>query len=253
MGFFKNLFASGNENQDVAVICEKCGAQIQPATARKYNGKCAPCAQGRNIAEEKRKREETERIEKEKQRKSEQEWESLLDSLPKKASLAFTARCVRRMYSLLGCAPVGITSDAHDCIKRDITNAENAAGGTTPFENINLHICGSIFDPEYRYHILIKAQFMLAECHLAIITKDYEMPDKKFSIQKIAEVFVDICKVSQVNVGTPFPEEFNLRLCDDLAMLKEKAKNENWTDDTPVPAIIFGPLWPNGAPRGWPV
>jgi hypothetical protein len=31
------------------------------------------------------------------------------------------------------------------------------------------------------------------------------------------------------------------------------AKWQHWTDDTPVPPEVFGPLWPEGPPKGWPV
>jgi hypothetical protein len=30
------------------------------------------------------------------------------------------------------------------------------------------------------------------------------------------------------------------------------AEFESWTDDTPVPPTVFGPLWPDGPPAGWP-
>ena len=39
----------------------------------------------------------------------------------------------------------------------------------------------------------------------------------------------------------------------DLELLKEASRQEEWTDDTPVPPEFFGPLWPEGEPEGWPV
>lgn len=38
----------------------------------------------------------------------------------------------------------------------------------------------------------------------------------------------------------------------DYELLKAFAERERWTDDTPVPAEFFGPLWLDGAPEGWP-
>ncbi|MFC1636331.1 hypothetical protein ACFL5Z_15990 [Planctomycetota bacterium] len=34
----------------------------------------------------------------------------------------------------------------------------------------------------------------------------------------------------------------------DFTRLKQAAKKENWTDETPVPPEFFGPLWPDGEP-----
>src|SRR5262249_7067996 len=38
----------------------------------------------------------------------------------------------------------------------------------------------------------------------------------------------------------------------DIKMLRYRAEHEKWDDQTPVPAGVFGPLWPEGVPDGWP-
>jgi hypothetical protein len=38
----------------------------------------------------------------------------------------------------------------------------------------------------------------------------------------------------------------------DLELLLETARAKGWTDATPVPPEFFGPLWPDGPPKGWP-
>jgi hypothetical protein len=38
----------------------------------------------------------------------------------------------------------------------------------------------------------------------------------------------------------------------DFDHLAKLAQWQRWTDDTPVPPEVFGPLWPEGAPAGWP-
>jgi hypothetical protein len=38
----------------------------------------------------------------------------------------------------------------------------------------------------------------------------------------------------------------------DFELLKVAAEQEKWTDETPVPPEFFGPLWPEGPPKGWP-
>lgn len=37
----------------------------------------------------------------------------------------------------------------------------------------------------------------------------------------------------------------------DFDILKETAEREHWTDNTPVPQKVFGPMWPDGKPTGW--
>ncbi|MDY3553978.1 hypothetical protein R5W24_003092 [Gemmata sp. JC717] len=38
----------------------------------------------------------------------------------------------------------------------------------------------------------------------------------------------------------------------DFDNLSQLAEAQRWDDDTPVPPEVFGPLWPEGAPKGWP-
>jgi len=38
----------------------------------------------------------------------------------------------------------------------------------------------------------------------------------------------------------------------DFDHIASLAEWQHWTDDTPVPPEVFGPLWPEGPPKGWP-
>jgi hypothetical protein len=38
----------------------------------------------------------------------------------------------------------------------------------------------------------------------------------------------------------------------DFETVRRLAAEKGWTDQTPVPPKVFGPLWPRGAPKGWP-
>jgi hypothetical protein len=39
----------------------------------------------------------------------------------------------------------------------------------------------------------------------------------------------------------------------DFVRLKRLARKEKWTDDTPVPPEVFGPMWPEGVAPFWAV
>jgi hypothetical protein len=38
----------------------------------------------------------------------------------------------------------------------------------------------------------------------------------------------------------------------DFELLGALARREGWDNDTPVPPEVFGPMWPEGVPEGWP-
>jgi hypothetical protein len=38
----------------------------------------------------------------------------------------------------------------------------------------------------------------------------------------------------------------------DFDLLRRLATEKKWDDETPVPPTAFGPMWPNGLPKGWP-
>jgi hypothetical protein len=50
-----------------------------------------------------------------------------------------------------------------------------------------------------------------------------------------------------------FEDPLAVALRYDYQLLRDTAQREGWTDETPVPPQFFGPLWPFGAPQGWPL
>lgn len=258
MAFLDKIFGKKHVHLHMndKVKCNKCGTEILPTTANKYKGKCAPCAHGRDIAGEKRQREEIEQARKQKQRKLEQEWEKLLCSLPQKALLALTARCVRRIYSLVKDIPN--LAAIRKPIEETIVRAEKAAGGTAASEDFGTlqnasatHYFSDFFG-DSRYQLL-HSLMGLAGSMLALRTMEYEDPNKTTSLQSIVGILVNIDYIREIDFGKPFPEAFTKCLRQDLELIKENSHAQNWTDDTPVPSEFFGSLWPDGPPRGWPI
>jgi hypothetical protein len=53
------------------------------------------------------------------------------------------------------------------------------------------------------------------------------------------------------STDTPLTAQLR-RLRRDFARLARLAREHNWTDETPVPQTVFGPMWPDGlAPHWW--
>jgi hypothetical protein len=55
------------------------------------------------------------------------------------------------------------------------------------------------------------------------------------------------CAISKV-IGI---ETYNAIVAD-YNLVVHLSNTQHWTDATPVPPSVFGPLWPEGAPEGWP-
>jgi hypothetical protein len=55
------------------------------------------------------------------------------------------------------------------------------------------------------------------------------------------------------DTGSRFTVETVDAIRTDFQLLVEKAAANHWDSNTPVSPDVFGPLWPLGAPKGWPI
>jgi hypothetical protein len=66
------------------------------------------------------------------------------------------------------------------------------------------------------------------------------------------------CAREAANSAYESNEEANLKvgigrvIRSDFELLQRLAKAERWTSNALVPPDVFGPMWPNGEPEGWP-
>ena len=60
------------------------------------------------------------------------------------------------------------------------------------------------------------------------------------------------CAEVAVTASPSFNEFISVALIHDLDLLCHNAQTDKWNDNTPVSSSVFGPLWPAGAPNGWP-
>jgi hypothetical protein len=59
--------------------------------------------------------------------------------------------------------------------------------------------------------------------------------------------------VSNAASAAGLASDSNAAIRRDYELIRRLAAAEHWNDDTPVPPGVFGPLWPDGPPAGWPV
>jgi hypothetical protein len=178
-----------------------------------------------------------------------------LSHLPRWAQVAFAARVARRV-SDLWFAIAGSSVDVREDIWQSIRHAERIS------TNPKLAVTGTIS---------IGGQVVL----------DYESDDPRYSGANAAEALSHVSRnalwacnaakdravqhtlshtaaaVQNAIVATEFLaptalEDVAIAIHNDYSALKILNESVKWTDDTPVPSSVFGPLWRTGSPHNWP-
>jgi hypothetical protein len=177
--------------------------------------------------------------------------EAEIAALPRWARVAFAARCARRVLSLawrdLGRLP-GMMADT--LIKTvDLTERSAAAAEDLEpdqYAHILLDFRGQPIadDPSGGMAVpdsMRTAFSAFTAAGRAALIADWDHPRAAAGAVEAAAAAV-----------TEYPGAVRL-ICEDFRALTLAARAGRWTDDTPVPPTVFGPLWPDGPPPGWPV
>ncbi len=164
--------------------------------------------------------------------------EDEIAELPRWARVAFAARCARRVLPLyIHSWPDG--KSPYQVELQSIVDLEQLAGTTNPNAQYPRNrIChGTIFAgmPE----VAAQIASLLGDLILPILTPISQVKSFHGSMEKAAAASRGIEDV------TPFIRR-------DFDHIEKYADWHRWTDETPVPPEVFGPLWPEGPPKGWP-
>jgi hypothetical protein len=155
--------------------------------------------------------------------------------LPRLARLAFAGRCARRMLPLFR-AMSGATHAAVSTLAQGVAAVEDAAERMPP-------------DPE------LARQMVSTATNIGRSVGDYRAARAAYAV---AYAMLEVEKDATLHVVTTVidPEK---KLTDlysavrrDFEHLVRLTEWQHWTDDTPVPPEVFGPLWPEGPPPGCP-
>jgi len=162
-----------------------------------------------------------------------------IEQLTRWARVAFAVRCARRVLPLYlhswpeGIAPYRIEVES-------LNDLDSLAGSPKPHEIFPRHrtIYGTVFlgMPD----ISASVASLLADLVLPILTPISQID----SVYNVARRSADLS--SHLTDLKPVIRR-------DLDHLTRLSGWQHWTNDTPVPAEVFGPLWPEGPPDGWPV
>ena len=76
---------------------------------------------------------------------------------------------------------------------------------------------------------------------------DMAIPDVAETVARVARFLFE-----KVSIDTPLTGQLRC-IRRDFIRLKRLAREQQWTDGTPVPPDVFGPLWPQGIAPDWAV
>ena len=166
--------------------------------------------------------------------------------LPRWARLAFAARCARRVLPLFQHSWPDAPAEYVQVLERAVAVAETSA--TTAWGDLFgidystpvFAVCEASIDAVPQSRLLCVANVGLA-ARAALAAAD-EVRFAAFAA-KAATDSAWGAGLKQSEMTPAIARDFQTLL----------ARAELWTDYTPVPAEVFGPLWPNGVPEGWPV
>ncbi len=167
--------------------------------------------------------------------------EAEITKLPRWARVAFAARCARRVQPLYGTNTPPPIPRYIEAISRAIRLAESCAAQasvepiefTTAVSDAYSARVGTS-DPSYS---VARAAMNAADC-----------PPKPAEAAEIVRQAVDAANQA-VSAVTSIASDLRR----DFDQLLNLALTDRWHASTPVPPEVFGPLWPEGPPKGWPV
>lgn len=205
-----------------------------------------------------------------------------LASLPHWASVAFIARCARRLLPLYQ-QDTAEPAEARIVVARAILLAEKRAemgGETDTYDYEDLAIDGQFVD---NYDIESLGSALLGAEQAASLTyrdlggDESKVPFAPMSIDDYTAVILAVTSLARLSFTAAFgkdltSEEPNLpelaeaaiqsiiigdetlepQVLRDLEVIHKRATGEGWNDQTPVAPAAFGDLWPEGRPVGWP-
>lgn len=175
-------------------------------------------------------------------------WEEI-NRLPRWARVAYAARCARRIQPYYQWTRPTVDKEDLAAIERAIQLAEvSAAESTASYATAAFDTARSVERLDTRV-----ANIANDVAHVAAATADaaaYATSSDVYTAAYKADHAVGKAFQSLLYITTLGTVHQLIRPAIDLHHLITMAKKEGWTDDTPVPPSVFGPMW-DGLPPDW--
>lgn len=173
-----------------------------------------------------------------------------LREIPQWARVAFAARCARRVQPLYRTSlPPDLSAQQANEIETMIAAAEAAARHGQPNPRADHWHSPGIFEAPGPRGEDEQAHYIRAAAHAAVWATKPQEHGSGITLNAAsiaahsADTAAQIAQTEQMNRAAQWA---------DLVLLRELSASERWTDATPVPVDLLGPLWPNGLPDWWP-
>ncbi len=169
-----------------------------------------------------------------------------IKQLPRWALVAFVARCVRRVLPLFKHSwpqdPWALASR----IEEAVSMIEDSARTGIPHENLATELDSVESEATEASHDndKISAAAYVAE---ATFYANCTHPENRYCVNAA----IQCCKAA-TKAANIYNVDIKPRIRSDFEKILEIVKTNDLTDETPVAQEIFGPLWPNSKPSGWP-
>lgn len=178
-------------------------------------------------------------------------FEQKIRTLPRLAQVAFAARCARRVQPLFRYYWPEAPDDGLLAIDRAIDTAEQSAvnvwevmsqlraHGDASSAFLAIAVAARNAAATATHAIARSAGYTAADAAAAAVVLIGKSPPARM------EGAADTA-LSAVKQAEPL-------ILADFETLVRLARDNNWTNDTPVPQNVFGPMWPSGVPDWWPI
>lgn len=168
--------------------------------------------------------------------------------LPIWAIVAFAARCARRVQPLFTRAWPDAPKEHVQAVDEAITfsekaaaNAKTATKNTYAYASKALHVIDTVPKDAFAKDTAAKtANAAYNAAYAAFVANN-----------AIAVATAAMSATYAAAHATKAAKDAAASICRDFDILKETAEREHWTGNTPVPQKVFGPMWPDGKPKGW--
>ncbi len=165
--------------------------------------------------------------------------EAEVSCLPHWAKIAFAARCARRLLPLLNTDPTELSIHQLSAVASMVQAVEESAA-TASFAPRKTGTKKTIDTANES----IKNRVLSSDCNDAVSAA---LAAASLAAGKTAQITVSALQ----RLANARTLRFVLLPRRDFDGLLKLAKEEKWTDDTPVPPEVFGPLWDRDPPSWW--
>ena len=170
-------------------------------------------------------------------------WEEI-GALPRWARVALVARCVRRVLPAFTAVWTGSSETraavrlAVDAVERCAAKASASEETVFAIDTVDLLAVPLARDTE-------RSIITAARAARRVLSAPGDHTNT--ALGDVARVLV-----RTATIHAPLSAQLKC-IRRDFARLKRLAREQNWTDETPVPPEVFGPLWPPGVEPDWAI